>query len=201
MVYKYSHAASHSACRAKLLTPLNLASWSPECHIGFLFNFKPAAILHQKAILDHKLWAKDQGNCPAIVQRAFLWRPFPGFIAITFFTATARIGRRVICRGHYGEFVDYVKTREVVVADRIWVRNIQGLRILFDVNWLIALTNPTRIERYFRLEKWYSVVRRGSRDRYALKNGTHSLRLSRAYSLIRLAYNFKHVSGDIIHIR
>jgi len=84
MVYKYSHAASHSACRAKLLTPLNLASWSPECHIGFLFNFKPAAILHQKAILDHKLWAKDQGNCPAIVQRAFLWRPFPGFIAITF---------------------------------------------------------------------------------------------------------------------
>jgi hypothetical protein len=55
-------------------------------------------------------------------------------IAIAFFTATARIGRRVICRGHYGEFVDYAKTREVVVADRIWVRNIQGLRILFDVN-------------------------------------------------------------------
>ena len=51
-----------------------------------------------------------------------------------FFTATARIGRRVICRGHYGEFVDYVKTREVVVADRIWVRNIHGLRILFNVN-------------------------------------------------------------------
>ena len=40
----------------------------------------------------------------------------------------------VLYRRHHGEFVDYVKTREVVVADRIWVRNIQGLRILFDVN-------------------------------------------------------------------